>query len=60
MSAPGIIRQILDVKLPKKTGRPALKWTPSQQRKLIRFIVDADIPWKDIEIVMEEPGFAPK
>lgn len=60
MSGPARIRQILDAKLPKKTGRPALEWTPSQQRKLIRFIVDADVPWKDIEIVMEEPGFAPK
>jgi hypothetical protein len=46
--------------LPRKTGRPALDWTPSQQRKLIRLIVDADVPWKDIEIAMEEPGFAPK
>jgi hypothetical protein len=51
---------MLDGKLPKKTGRPALEWTPSQQRKLIRFIVDANVAWKDIEIVMEEPGFAPK
>lgn len=60
MSVTGRIRQVLDEKLPRKTGRPALDWTPSQQRKLIRFIVDADIAWKDIETVMEEPGFAPK
>ena len=60
MSMPGRIHQMLDVKLPKKTGRPPREWTPSQQRKLIRFIVDAGVHWKDIEIVMEEPGFAPK
>ncbi|CZR61143.1 uncharacterized protein PAC_11039 [Phialocephala subalpina] len=38
----------------KKVGKPALEWTPSQERKLFRLVAKANVPWKYIAIAMEE------
>jgi hypothetical protein len=61
LSIPGGLRQRLDVKFRKKTGRRSIVWPASKQRELVR-LVEIGVPWKDIAIAIEDKatGFEPK
>ena len=40
-------------------GKPKMKWTESQERKLFRLITQANVPFKHIHIAMYEPEEPP-
>jgi len=39
-----------------RVGKPALQWTPAQERQLFRLVAKANVPWKHIANVMYEPA----